>query len=145
MVNKKDYSIFLSLYHKDKSYESSKFISVLLDVRDINLPFIERKKLINKMYKQSGIKIKNEIFTEYFNNKINSIYPHINDILLFIDNLDKLNYKLVISNEYKNFVLGDYLSGFLNLNFNKFIDFFKFFCTFIFLYEDKFKKCKCQY
>lgn len=140
MVNKKDYSIFLSLYHKDKSYESSKFISVLLDVRDINLPFIERKKLINKMYKQSGIKIKNEIFTEYFNNKINSIYPHINDILLFIDNLDKLNYKLVISNEYKNFVLGDYLSGFLNLNFNKFIDFFKFFCTFIFLYEDKFKK-----
>lgn len=140
MKDEKKYSIFLSLYHKDKSYESSKFISVLLDTRDINLSLIERRKLINKIYEQSGIKVKNEIFTEYFNKKINSIHPHINDILLFIDNLDRLNYNLVVSNEYQNIVLGDYLSGFLNLDLNKFIDFFKFFCTFIFLYEDRFKK-----
>ena len=32
------------------------------------------------------------------------------------------------------------MTGFLSLDFNKFIDFFKFFCTFIFIYEDRFNK-----
>ena len=140
MIDKNDYSIFLSLYYKDKSYESSKFVSILLDTKDINISFKDRIKLIDKMYEQSGIKRKDEVFTEYFNNSINSMFPHFNDILLFIDNLDKTDYKLVVSYEYHNIVLGDYLNGFLSLDFNKFIDFFKFFCTFIFIYEDQFNK-----
>ena len=140
MIDKNDYSIFLSLYYKDKSYESSKFVSILLDTKDINISFKDRIKLIDKMYEQSGIKRKDEVFTEYFNNSINSMFPHFNDILLFIDNLDKIDYTLVVSYEYHNIVLGDYLTGFLNLDFNKFIDFFKFFCTFIFIYEDQFNK-----
>ena len=140
MIDTNDYSIFLSLYYKDKSYESSKFVSILLDTKDINISFKDRIKLIDKMYEQSGIKRKDEIFTEYFNNSINSMFPHFNDILLFIDNLDKIDYTLVVSYEYHNIVLGDYLTGFLNLDFNKFIDFFKFFCTFIFIYEDQFNK-----
>lgn len=140
MIDKNDYSIFLSLYYKDKSYESSKFVSILLDTKDINISFKDRIKLIDKMYEQSGIKRKDEVFTEYFNNSINSMFPHFNDILLFIDNLDKIDYTLVVSYEYHNIVLGDYLAGFLSLDFNKFIDFFKFFCTFIFIYEDQFNK-----
>ena len=140
MIDKNDYSIFLSLYYKDKSYESSKFVSILLDTKDINISFKDRIKLIDKMYEQSGIKRKDEVFTEYFNNSINSMFPHFNDILLFIDNLDKIDYTLVVSYEYHNIVLGDYLTGFLSLDFNKFIDFFKFFCTFIFIYEDQFNK-----
>ena len=140
MIDTNDYSIFLSLYYKDKSYESSKFVSILLDTKDINISFKDRIKLIDKMYEQSGIKRKDEVFTEYFNNSINSMFPHFNDILLFIDNLDKIDYTLVVSYEYHNIVLGDYLTGFLNLDFNKFIDFFKFFCTFIFIYEDQFNK-----
>ena len=140
MIDKNDYSIFLSLYYKDKSYESSKFVSILLDTKDINISFKDRIKLIDKMYEQSGIKRKDEVFTEYFNNSINSMFPHFNDILLFISNLDKIDYNLVVSYEYHNIVLGDYLTGFLCLDFNKFIDFFKFFCTFIFIYEDRFNK-----
>ena len=140
MVDKTDYSIFLSLYHKDKFYEASKFVSILLDTRDINISFKKRRKLINKMYEESGIKRKDEIFTEFFNSAINQIYPHTNDNLLFIDNLDKVNFQLVVDYEYHNIILGDYLKGFLDLDFNKFIDFFKFFCTFIFIYEDKFSK-----
>ena len=140
MIDKNDYSVFLSLYYKDKSYESSKFVSILLDTKDINISFKDRIKLIDKMYEQSGIKRKDEVFTEYFNNSINSMFPHFNDILLFIDNLDKIDYTLVVSYEYHNIVLGDYLTGFLSLDFNKFIDFFKFFCTFIFIYEDQFNK-----
>ena len=140
MIDTNDYSIFLSLYYKDKSYESSKFVSILLDTKDINISFKDRIKLIDKMYEQSGIKRKDEVFTEYFNNSINSMFPHFNDILLFIDNLDKIDYTLVVSYEYHNIVLDNYLTGFLNLDFNKFIDFFKFFCTFIFIYEDQFNK-----
>ena len=106
----------------------------------INISFKDRIRLIDKMYEQSGIKRKDEVFTEYFNNSINSMFPHFNDILLFISNLDKIDYNLVVSYEYHNIVLGDYLTGFLCSDFNKFIDFFKFFCTFIFMYEDRFNK-----
>ena len=140
MVEKNDYSIFLSLYHKDKSYESNKFVSILLDTRNVNISLRKRKELINEMYEHSDIKRKDDVFTDYFNKIISSRYPNFNDVLLFIDNLDKIDYKLVVSYEYHNIALGDYLSGFLNLDFNKFIDFFKFFCTFIFMYEDIFKK-----
>lgn len=140
MVEKNDYSIFLSLYHKDKSFETSKFVSILLDTKDVNISFKKRKELINEMYEHSGIKRKDDVFTDYFNNVLSLKYPDFNDVLLFIDNLDKIDYKLVVSYEYHNIVLGDYLNGFLNLDFNKFIDFFKFFCTFIFMYEDIFKK-----
>lgn len=140
MANEKEYSISLSLDHNDKSYESSKFISVLLDAKGINLSFKERKNLINKMYKEIGIKKQNDVFTDFFNNILNSMYPSLNNILLFIDNLDKLDYKLVVSYESHNVLLGEYLTGFLNLDFNKFIDFFKFFCTFIFVYKNKFNK-----
>lgn len=140
MVDETNYSIFLNLYHKDKFYEASKFVSILLDTRNINISFKKRRKLINKIYEESGIKGKDEIFTEFFNSAINQIYPHTNDNLLFIDNLDKVNFNLVVNYEYHNIILGDYLKGFLDLDFNKFIDFFKFFCTFIFIYEDKFSK-----
>lgn len=140
MVDETNYSIFLNLYHKDKFYETSKFVSILLDTRDINISFKKRRKLINKIYEESDIKRKDEVFTEFFNSAINKMYPHTNDILLFIDNLDKVNFNLVVNYEYHNIILGDYLKGFLDLDFNKFIDFFKFFCTFIFIYEDKFSK-----
>ena len=92
MIDKNDYSIFLSLYYKDKSYESSKFVSILLDTKDINISFKDRIKLIDKMYEQSGIKRKDEVFTEYFNNSINSMFPHFNDILLFISNINNVNF-----------------------------------------------------
>jgi hypothetical protein len=140
MLNKDDYSIFIRLYHKNKSYESCKFISVLLDTRDVNLSLKERSTLINKMYEQTGIKKKDDVFSDFFNNIINSKYPPINNILLFIKNLDKIDYNLVINYDFQDIVLGDFLTGFLNLDFNKFIDFFKFFCTFLFIYEDKFNK-----
>ena len=140
MVDKSKYSIQLSLYHKNKSYELSEFTSVILDTRNINISLRERKKLIDKMYEQSGIKRKDEVFTDYFSSIISKRYPNANDVLLFIANLEQIDYKLVVNYDKNNICLGDYLSGFLSLDFDKFIDFFKFFCTFIFIYEDKFNK-----
>ena len=49
MVDKSKYSIQLSLYNKNKSYELSEFTSVILDTRNINISLRERKKLIDKM------------------------------------------------------------------------------------------------
>ena len=84
MVEKNDYSIYLSLYHKDKSYELNKFVSILLDTRDVNISLRKRKELINEMYEHSGIKRKDDVFTDYFNNIISLKYPDFNNVLLFI-------------------------------------------------------------
>ena len=54
--------------------------------------------------------------------------------------MEKLNLDLIIDYNYKKMALGDNLTGFLNLNFNNFDDFFKFFCTFIFIYLDRIPK-----
>ena len=55
-------------------------------------------------------------------------------------NIEKINLDLKLTYDYEKIALGDNLIGFLNLNFNKFEDFFKFFCAFIFMYIDKIPK-----
>ena len=52
-------------------------------------------------------------------------------------NIEKVDLDLILNYEYRKMALGDNLIEFLNLDFNNFDDFFKFFCTFFFLYLDK--------
>ena len=52
-------------------------------------------------------------------------------------NIEKVDLDLILNYEYRKIALGDNLIEFLNLDFNNFDDFFKFFCTFFFIYLDK--------
>lgn len=140
MQDLKQYSIELNLYNKNNPVELTRFFSVSFDTSKVNLSAKRKEKLVDELYKETKIKRKDDSFDEIFLTLIDKTVPPIPDNVLFIRNLEKMDLDLIIDCDYKKMALGDNLTGFLNLNFNNFDDFFKFFCTFIFIYLDKIPK-----
>ena len=140
MQDSKPYSIELNLYNKNNPVELTRFFSVSFDTNKVNLSAKRKEKLVDELYKETKIKRKDDSFDEIFLTLIDKTVPPIPDNVLFIRNIEKMDLDLIIDCDYKKMALGDNLTGFLNLNFNNFDDFFKFFCTFIFIYLDKIPK-----
>lgn len=140
MQDSKQYSIELNLYNKNNPVELTRFFSVSFDTSKINLSAKRKEKLVDELYKETKIKRKDDSFDEIFLSLIDKEIPPIPENVLFIRNIEKMDLDLIIDCDYKKMALGDNLTGFLNLDFNNFDDFFKFFCTFIFIYLDKIPK-----
>lgn len=140
MQDSKPYSIELNLYNKNNSVELTRFFSVSFDTSKVNLSAKRKEKLVDELYKETKIKRKDDYFDEIFLSLVDKTVPPIPDNVLFIRNIEKMDLDLIIDCDYKKMALGDNLTGFLNLDFNNFDDFFKFFCTFIFIYLDKIPK-----
>lgn len=140
MQDSKPYSIELNLYNKNNPVELTRFFSVSFDTSKVNLSNKRKEKLVDKLYEETKIKRKDDSFDEIFLTLIDKTVPPIPDNVLFIRNIEKMDLDLIIDYDYKKMALGDNLTGFLNLDFNNFDDFFKFFCTFIFIYLDKIPK-----
>lgn len=134
------YSIELNLYNKNNPVELTRFFSVSFDTSKVNLSAKRKEKLVDELYKETKIKRKDDYFDEIFLSLIDKEIPPIPDNVLFTCNIEKIDLNLIIDYDYKKMALGDNLTGFLNLDFNNFDDFFKFFCTFIFIYLDKIPK-----
>lgn len=134
------YSIELNLYNKNNPVELTRFFSVSFDTSKVNLSAKRKEKLVDELYKETKIKRKDDYFDEIFLSLIDKEIPPIPDNVLFTRNIEKIDLNLIIDYDYKKMALGDNLTGFLNLDFNNFDDFFKFFCTFIFIYLDKIPK-----
>lgn len=137
MRNPTEYSIELNLYNKNKPVEITRFFSVVFDTRKVNLSAQNKKKLVDELYKETKVKRKDDSFNEIFLSLIDKNVPPIPENLLFIRNIKKVDLDLILNYEYRKMVLGDNLIEFLNLEFNNFNDFFKFFCTFFFIYLDR--------
>ena len=137
MRNPNEYSIELNLYNKKNPVEITRFFSVVFDTRKVNLSAKNKEKLVDKLYKENKVQRKDDSFDEVFLSLVDKNVP---ENVLFVRNMEKLNLDLIIDYNYKKMALGDNLTGFLNLNFNNFDDFFKFFCTFIFIYLDRIPK-----
>ncbi len=71
--------------------------------------------------------------SKYEINRFLSIYSN-NRPILFYKNATNLKYAFDIKYNYSKYDIGIFLLEFLNLNFTKFNDFFRFFCSFIFEY-----------
>lgn len=140
MQDLKQYSIELNLYNKNNPVELTRFFSVSFDTSKVNLSAKRKEKLVDELYEETKIKRKDDSFDEIFLSLIDKEFPPIPDNVLFTRNIETIDLNLIIDYDYKKMALGDNLTGFLNLNFNNFDDFFKFFCTFIFIYLDKIPK-----
>ena len=134
MQNSNKYSIELNLYNKNNPVEITRFFSVVFDTRKVNLSAQNKKKLVDELYKETKIKRKYYSFNEIFLSLIDKNVPLIPENLLFVCNIEKVDLDLILNYEYRKMALGDNLIEFLNLDFNNFDDFFKFFCTFFFIY-----------
>lgn len=137
MRNPNEYSIELNLYNKNNPVEITRFFSVVFDTRKVNLSAQNKKKLVDELYKETKIKRKDDSFSEIFLSLIDKNVPPIPENLLFVRNIEKIDLDLILNYEYRKMALGDNLIEFLNLDFNNFNDFFKFFCTFFFIYLDR--------
>lgn len=137
MRNPNEYSIELNLYNKNNPVEITRFFSVVFDTRKVNLSAQNKEKLVDKLYKENKVQRKDDSFNEIFLSLIDKNIPPIPENLLFVRNIEKVDLNLILNYEYRKMALGDNLIAFLNLDFNNFDDFFKFFCTFFFIYLDK--------
>lgn len=137
MQNSNKYSIELNLYNKNNPVEITRFFSVVFDTSKVNLSAENKEKLVDELYKKTKVKRKDDSFNEIFLSLIDKNDPPIPENLLFVRNIEKVDLDLILNYEYRKMALGDNLIEFLNLDFNNFDDFFKFFCTFFFLYLDK--------
>lgn len=137
MRNPTEYSIELNLYNKNNPIEITRFFSVVFDTRKVNLSAKNKEKLVDKLYKENKVLRKDDSFNEIFLSLIDKNVPPIPENLLFIRNIEKVDLDLILNYEYRKMALGDNLIAFLNLDLNNFDDFFKFFCTFFFIYLDK--------
>lgn len=137
MQNPNKYSIELNLYNKNNPVEITRFFSVVFDTRKVNLSAKNKEKLVDKLYKENKVQRKDDSFNEIFLSLIDKNVPPIPENLLFVRNIEKVDLDLILNYEYRKMALGDNLIEFLNLDFNNFDDFFKFFCTFFFIYLDK--------
>lgn len=135
MQNSNKYSIELNLYNKNNPVEITRFFSVVFDTRKVNLSAKNKEKLVDKLYKENKVQRKDYSFNEIFLSLIDKNVPPIPENLLFVRK--KIDLDLILNYEYRKMALGDNLIEFLNLDFNNFDDFFKFFCTFFFIYLDK--------
>ena len=134
MRNPNEYSIELNLYNKNNPVEITRFFSIVFDTRKVNLSAQNKKNLVDELYKETKIKRKDDSFNEIFLSLIDKNVPPIPENLLFMRNIEKVDLDLILNYEYRQMALGDNLIEFLNLDFNNFDDFFKFFCTFFFIY-----------
>ena len=137
MRNPNKYSIELNLYNKNNPIEITRFFSVVFNTRKVNLSAQNKEKLVDELYKKTKVKRKDDSFNEIFLSLIDKNVPPIPENLLFVRNIEKVDLDLILNSEYRKMALGDNLIEFLNLDFNNFDDFFKFFCTFFFIYLDK--------
>ena len=137
MRNPNEYSIELNLYNKNNPVEITRFFSIVFDTRKVNLSAQNKKNLVDELYKETKIKRKDDSFNEIFLSLIDKNVPPIPENLLFVRNIEKINLDLILNYKYRKMALGDNLIAFLNLDFNNFDDFFKFFCIFFFIYLDK--------
>lgn len=137
MRNPTEYSIELNLYNKNNPVEITRFFSVVFDTSKVNLSAENKEKLVDELYKETKVKRKDDSFNEIFLSLIDKNAPPIPENLLFVCNIEKVDLDLILNYEYRKMALGDNLIEFLNLDFNNFDDFFKFFCTFFFIYLDK--------
>lgn len=137
MRNPNEYSIELNLYNKNNPVEITRFFSVIFDTNKVNLSVKNKEKLVDKLYKENKVQRKDYSFNEIFLSLIDKNIPPIPENLLFVRNIEKVDLDLILNYEYRKMALGDNLIEFLNLDFNNFDDFFKFFCTFFFIYLDK--------
>lgn len=137
MQNSNKYSIELNLYNKNNPVEITRFFSVVFDTNKVNLSVKNKEKLVDELYKKTKVKRKDDSFNEIFLSLIDKNVPHISENLLFVSNIEKVDLNLILNYEYRKMALGDNLIEFLNLEFNNFNDFFKFFCTFFFIYLDR--------
>ena len=134
MRNPNEYSIELNLYNKNNPVEITRFFSVVFDTSKVNLSAENKEKLVDELYKKTKVIRKDDSFNEIFLSFIDKNVPPIPENLLFVRNIEKVDLDLILNYEYKKMALGDNLIEFLNLEFNNFNDFFKFFCTFFFIY-----------
>ena len=137
MRNPNEYSIELNLYNKNNPVEITRFFSVVFDTNKVNLSTENKEKLVDELYKENKVQRKDDSFNEIFFSLIDKNVPPIPENLLFVCNIEKVDLDLILNYEYRKMALGDNLIQFLNLDFNNFNDFFKFFCTFFFIYLDK--------
>lgn len=106
----------------------------------VKLIYLQKEKLVDELYKETKIKRKSDSFDKIFFSLIDKRVPSILKNVLFTRNIEKVDLDLILTFKYRKMALGDNLTGFSNLDFNKFDDFFRFFCTFIFIYLDKIPK-----
>src|SRR5574344_146769 len=140
-MNKNEpYKIDLNLISGKLTNEIYKFFSVSLDTSKYTLSEEQKSKIVEKMRKENSIPDSNKKINELLLLAIDAKIPDVPSSLMFYGNISKLKQNLVLSITYVNQPLGDNLLAFLNLDFNKFDDFFKFFCTFIFMYADRIPK-----
>ena len=137
MRNPNEYSIELNLYNKNNPVEITRFFSIVFDTSKVNLSAENKEKLVDELYKKTKVIRKDDSFNEIFLSFIDKNVPPIPENLLFVRNIEKVDLDLILNYEYRKMALGDNLIEFLNLDFNNFNDFFKFFCTFFFIYLDK--------
>lgn len=137
MRNPNKYLIELNLYNKNNPVEITRFFSVIFDTNKVNLSVKNKENLVDELYKKTKIKMKDDSFNEIFLSLIDKNVPPIPESLLFVRNIEKVDLDLILNYEYRQMALGDNLTGFLNLDFNNFNDFFRFFCTFFCIYLDK--------
>lgn len=140
MSDTTSYLMQLNLYNQKNPFELNKFYSISFDTSKVNLSNEKRKQLVDKLYEELNMKRKDELMDDMFITLINKSFPNFPDNTLFVRNIEKIDLNLKLSYDYKKIALGDNLIAFLNLDFNKFEDFFRFFCTFIFMYLDKIPK-----
>ena len=140
MSDNKPYLIELSLYNKKKSFEINKFCSVSFDTSKVNLSREKKNKILAELYKEANMSRQDSGFDKVFLAAIDKQFLPIPSNVLFITNIEKIPLDLELTYDYNRMALGDNLTGFLNLDFNKFEDFFKFFCTFIFMYLNRIPK-----
>ena len=140
MEKTESYSIELNLYNGKNPFELNKFYSISFDTSKINLSTKQTENLVDQFYKEMNIKRKDELMDDLFLTLIHKQFPNFPANTLFVQDIEKINLDLKLSYDYDKIALGDNLIGFLNLDFYKFEDFFKFFCTFIFMYFSKIPK-----
>ena len=140
MEKTESYSIELNLYNGKNPFELNKFYSILFDTSKINLSTKQTEKLVDQFYKEMNIKRKDELMDDLFLTLIHKQFPNFSANTLFVQDIEKIDLDLKLIYDYDKIALGDNLIGFLNLDFYKFKDFFKFFCTFIFMYFSKIPK-----
>lgn len=133
-------TIELNVYDNSYSVETNRFCSIVLDTSKIKISNSKKKKLIKELRKKDNISDSNTNIDELYSLLIDSKSNKIPSNLLFHKSVKNLKSALILNYSFQNQALGDNLIGFLNLDFNKFDDFFKFFCTFIFHYLDKIPK-----
>lgn len=140
MEKTESYSIELNLYNGKNPFELNKFYSISFDTKKINLSTKQTDKLVEQFYKEMNIKRKDELMDDLFLTLIHKQFSNFPANTLFVQDIEKIDLDLKLSYDYDKIALGDNLVGFLNLDFYKFEDFFKFFCTFIFRYFSKIPK-----